>query len=306
MQKKIKARNNFKLTTCALCQSSTDLRNSHIVPKFAFDWLKRTSGTGYLRLGSNVNKREQDGFKERMLCGDCEQLFSNWEGPAASNIFGPVHDDQIELEYGDWFYQFAKSVCWRILFTYRQIGLSSFPEKMIHRIDDTIENWRQELLANDSTDNTTEFHCFTLGPIEQTDFTNLPPSINRYFLRAIDTDVIHNSTDVMVYAKLARLVIIGTLQRSADKEWVNTQICPSGDTLKRHVEMSGDIGEFLIHKAGEYHSLINSFSNKQMNKLSDAMMADVDKTANSASFGAMYHDVQLFGRDAFAPPDSAE
>ena len=84
---------------------------------------------------------------------------------------------------------------------------------MIQRIDQTIETWRQELLASDPGNNNTEFHCFTLGPIEHTDFTNLPPSINRYFLRAIDTDVIHNSSNVMVYAKLARLVLIGTLQR---------------------------------------------------------------------------------------------
>ena len=79
-----------------------------------------------------------------------------------------------------------------------------------------------------------------------------------------------------------------------------------GDTLNRDVELPGDIGDFLIHKAGEYHTLINSFSITQIEKLSYAMMDNADKTANSVSFGAMRHDVRQFGRDAFAPPDRAE
>lgn len=46
--------------TCALCRDNTELKESHIIPKFVGKWLKRTSATGYLRNIDNINKRQQD------------------------------------------------------------------------------------------------------------------------------------------------------------------------------------------------------------------------------------------------------
>lgn len=39
-----------------LCGETKPLRNSHIIPKFVFDWIKET-GTGALRSGQNMNIR---------------------------------------------------------------------------------------------------------------------------------------------------------------------------------------------------------------------------------------------------------
>jgi hypothetical protein len=41
---------------CALCQDETNLKESHLIPKFVGKWLKRTSATGYLRDIDNINK----------------------------------------------------------------------------------------------------------------------------------------------------------------------------------------------------------------------------------------------------------
>ena len=52
---------------CALCKDETNLKESHLIPKFVGKWLKRTSATGYLRDIKNINKRQQDIFKEYLL-----------------------------------------------------------------------------------------------------------------------------------------------------------------------------------------------------------------------------------------------
>jgi hypothetical protein len=38
-------------TFCALCGRAGPMLLSHIVPKFVFDWLKDSSGTGRIRTG---------------------------------------------------------------------------------------------------------------------------------------------------------------------------------------------------------------------------------------------------------------
>ncbi len=65
------------VTTCALCEQAAPLEVGHIVPAFVVKWVKQTSATGYLRLGASPNRREQDGFKVPLLCGACEDRFSD-------------------------------------------------------------------------------------------------------------------------------------------------------------------------------------------------------------------------------------
>jgi len=61
---------------CALCNDCAPLMKSHIVPKFTSEWLKRTSATGYLREAVQPNKRKQDFTTFRLLCANCEGIFS--------------------------------------------------------------------------------------------------------------------------------------------------------------------------------------------------------------------------------------
>jgi len=72
---------------CALCNKESDLRVSHIIPRFVSVWLKQTSATGFLRGTKNPEKRMQDLPKLPFLCGDCKQNFSKLENYFAKNIF---------------------------------------------------------------------------------------------------------------------------------------------------------------------------------------------------------------------------
>lgn len=73
---------------CALCGQNKELRLSHIIPHFVKVWLENNS-PGKLRNSSLPNKPVQDLDKCRLLCHDCEELFSFDEKYFSETIFTP-------------------------------------------------------------------------------------------------------------------------------------------------------------------------------------------------------------------------
>lgn len=77
--------------TCALCdKEKITLKESHSIPKFAYEWIKTTSKTPFLRQIDNINIRHQDGPKEYLLCGSCEKTLSVMEKELAERLFKKV------------------------------------------------------------------------------------------------------------------------------------------------------------------------------------------------------------------------
>lgn len=73
---------------CTLCDAENiELKKSHFIPKFVYDWLKSTSKTDYIRGSDDVNARLQDGPKDYLLCGKCEGELSTMEKEVADNLF---------------------------------------------------------------------------------------------------------------------------------------------------------------------------------------------------------------------------
>jgi len=80
---------------CVLCDTKdTVLQESHSIPKFAYDWMRETSKTGFLRDMDDVNKRHQDGPKKYLLCGDCERKLAVLEKQLAENCFKKIANYQ--------------------------------------------------------------------------------------------------------------------------------------------------------------------------------------------------------------------
>ena len=49
-----------------------------------------------LRFGDNPNKPVQDGFKQKLLCSECEGRFSKFETYFANNFFYPYINDYLD------------------------------------------------------------------------------------------------------------------------------------------------------------------------------------------------------------------
>jgi len=89
---------------CKLCDNFRKIEDSHVIPNFIHKWTKKTSYTGNVRTSDLPNKVDQGGYKEYMLCSQCEQLFSTWEKYFAEIHFKPciienrVNNYDISLE----------------------------------------------------------------------------------------------------------------------------------------------------------------------------------------------------------------
>lgn len=146
-------------SVCRLCLNNTDLRNSHIIPKFFFEEVKRNSLTKKMRTGITVNKVQQDGLKTKFLCQHCEELFSKYEKLFSENIYNHYIDkdlsyvlnsDNDELRY------FILSIVWR----YIQYYLEQYKENPntypiditpleMKKLKECLNDWRLDLFNKD-------------------------------------------------------------------------------------------------------------------------------------------------------------
>lgn len=101
---------------CALCRKEADLELSHIVPKMVVRELKKTS-VGQLRSTENPNGTVQDSEKHYMLCGECEDLFSEYETSFSKFMLHPyLRGEADTFSYDEKLFYFVTSVSWRSLY----------------------------------------------------------------------------------------------------------------------------------------------------------------------------------------------
>jgi len=121
-----------KYGTCALCDTeNTILRESHSIPKFAYDWIKNTSKTPYFRDINDVNKRHQDGPKEYLLCPDCEEDLSVLEKKLSNEVFKKIanyREQKKDIVISEEIRLAVLSIFWRALLTTQEIPNDRTPE----------------------------------------------------------------------------------------------------------------------------------------------------------------------------------
>jgi hypothetical protein len=135
---------------CALCTKETELKLSHIIPKFVFRWLKESAPSA-IRSIRIPNQRVQDGEKKYLLCSDCEKILNVWETTFCERVFLPLHDSKkkiISITYGPWALKFAVSVSWRVLLYFYQLDdLAHLSGKQRETTQKTLDVWRKFLLG---------------------------------------------------------------------------------------------------------------------------------------------------------------
>lgn len=91
---------NSTSMTCALCLQDKPLRNSHILPEWIYEPLyddkHRLEVLSIIPDGRN--QFQQKGMRETLLCDDCEQQLSVWEGYARSIFRQPKTALQVERD----------------------------------------------------------------------------------------------------------------------------------------------------------------------------------------------------------------
>lgn len=291
---------------CALCGKTSPLQESHIVPRFVWRWLKKTSALGGLRVGAAPNKVVQDGIKKHLLCWECEQRFQRWETAFAEEVFVPFHEHEVgEFQYGPWLAKFAVSISWRVLMFHKLEGaLSNFPPHLIPKIDAALVTWRDFLLHAISNPGRFEQHILPFDPLLLVDLIrdrgDLPKNINRYLMRSVDVHVAPAQNKAIVYAKMCRVMLVGFIEMPHPKHWHGTKIHISKGTLGNEKYLiPRTFGHYIRQRAKAMQTAQNLITGRQRRQTMELAMRDPNRTAESESFGAFQADVELFGKAVF-------
>lgn len=285
---------------CKLCHNKSKLEQSHIIPQFLYKWLKETSATGHLRFGRNINKRAQDGFKENLLCRNCEDLLNKWETDFANKIFYPlVNKKKGSFEYGLWFLKFVVSLSWRSLIYSKRTGLFHFTDIQKQESDLALEVWRKYLLGDIKHLGKYQQHVIPIDIVSNSSMLNLPTNINRYLLRSIDIDAIASESQALVYIKIPYFIFIGGIQFDPN-QWINTKIKTNKGMMGNNkYTVPQSFGDYIIDKAKRVSEIQKKMSERQKSKVEELILNDLDRVSKSEMFKAMYADVELFGNDVF-------
>lgn len=293
---------------CRLCGREADLQLSHVLPAFAYRWLRDSSGGGHIRASNVPNKRVQDGLKFYWLCTDCEECFSRSETAFAGNLFHPYLKAPGSIfPYSAWLIHFCTSVSWRVLRFYRDEGhLKAWEPEALARVDIAESVWRELLFRKRPHPGRHQQHLLPMDRIADTT-DDLAPNINRYLMRAIDLDICRGTQSIFTYAKLGRLIILGFVHEPNLNHWKGTKVhATEGYIEPRRFAAPSALSSYLNGRARKMQSALASMSDKQQDNVNDAIGKNIDKYVGSDAHVAIQADVEMFGSDAFANRGSVE
>jgi len=277
---------------CKLCQNNKDLVNSHIIPAFVFKWIKKTSATGYLRMIENFNKRVQDGKSLKLLCLDCERIFSKLELQFANNIFHPYVREELDtncvqtgnikqFEYGDWLLRFIISIHWRIIAAKIDISVPEYHKIALKKYENC---WREFLLGKRTDTGKCETHVIFLQNLSAVN-GQLPDimsdDINYYILRSADGTIVHSKKKLGVFSKMGPIAFYTFIRNKKLRDAYSTKIGLHGNILTAQKLKNPEIVDFLFITRPNQASKHQVLSNTQEKVIEKSIMKDIGRSINS-------------------------
>lgn len=289
---------------CVLCEKNQELRNSHLIPAFVYDWLRETSATGFMRGAIDANKRVQDGRKKRLFCGECEQRLGIDESKFASNIFHPFVTEELDewgrqtntiesFDYEEWLLRFIISLQYRHILCVgedvkRGVGSGKYQDLM-----DLIPIWRDYLRGDrsDTGDNRSyviflQNLAFGSGTVPK----DIDDKVNSYLLRSVDATVASGKKDLGVYTKIGPIVIFTTIYPSELKKMNAIVVRKKGRIPTAQILRNSRLNRFIfISRPKEAMSLVK-ISEKQQERIEETVAKDLRRAANSIGAKAYMSD----------------
>jgi len=215
---------------CRLTKKETELRNSHIYPKFVIEWMKAT-GSKYLRGYATPNKRDQDGLKKYLLSEEAEQIFSKREKWFAENIFHIyLKNSFAQMSYNENLFYFAISMLWRILvLELEQPDIENF--KFYDTMKNAEKQWREFLLNGIFPSDFNNAHLILTDKV--IDHTMPSHSVDYYMTRMLDGTTVFSEENksCSMYVKFSRFIFWSFLTGGDEEKMINTKINPIGGTI---------------------------------------------------------------------------
>lgn len=228
------------MSICKYCKKNEAIKKSHVLPRFIFDWLKKTSATQAMRCSLNQNQRAQDGIKIDLLCSECELKFSKYENSFKKNVFSKIanYRQQNEIVYlNELDKKCVYSIAWRVLswaFNYKKMD-QFHPDEM-----DLIPKYLNVLKNATETGQSKEIKTYIIPLTEKIiRKSNLPKVDFMYYDRTIGMEprIYDNLQRLFLYIKLPFILIVNELILCSEDIWTVPQmedmssINPLGDYI---------------------------------------------------------------------------
>jgi hypothetical protein len=282
---------------CKLCDNKNELLKSHIIPNFVYKWLKKTSGTDFLRYGEDPNRRVQDGFKPYYFCEKCEEKFSKWERAFNNHIFAPLNNDKIgPYKYLDWLLKFAVSISWRNLIF--AIDQGELPKELDNKAHIALDMWKRFLNNESPNPCKHQQHMIVLNEVTG-GAGNIPTNINRYILRTVARGIYSINSKTYVYTKMGKILLIGFIEYHKPRRyWNGSQIHAKKGILESNMSVlpPEEIG-FFLSRAEKLQLIESSTSPKERDKIDEIYKKKKKKALDSETVKATQLDIELFGKD---------
>lgn len=252
---------------CRLCEKKADLRNSHIIPKFFFNEVKRNSLTKKMRCSTDINKIKQDGVKPQFLCAECEELFSKYEKFFSENIYENykkfpnfiLNSDNDKLRY------FVLSICWRYIKYYIECrGFVGVPKEKSQELVEKLNIWR-EILLNEDLCKLSKLDMFLIPYDGMIDFNANSDVIVKKFLKqnnvSVDFDFFNDDWgECLFFLKVPHIILVVVVLgncNSMENNKIGNKI-----TIEK-TDISEEIYYFIKKMNKDFKDKDNQLSDKQ-------------------------------------------
>ncbi|WP_066161425.1 hypothetical protein [Aliarcobacter skirrowii] len=269
---------------CNFCEKNVEkLAKSHIIPKFFYDWVIKTSTLKRLR-GTTSNKPVQDGYKIEFLCNDCEVIFSKYEKYFAEIFFSVLKDEKdiSELKKLDFnqINKFLTSLFWRVL----KNGLNN-PNLNGNYTSDELSKFNidaNSLKNSFLNDSSTEFDTYLIPLTEYFEHNNvLEIKDYSYYERSIGMDFMifdNHDGQASIIVKLPFILLVCELMSSDTDNWQGFKINNHCIELFEPYHIPQYIQDYMQYNYKQTCNIINSLPNNQMEKLIKQVKVKVKST----------------------------
>ena len=249
------------------------------------------SASGSMANATRADKPVQDILKVRLLCGDCEEIFSKYENYFSRTVFRPYHDGSKSFEYDHNLEFFAISLSWRSLKISYDLARLEQPD-LVPRIDEAESRWRSFLLGKTQTVGPYESHLVFLGG--ETGAGRSLHGSDWYKLMSVDPTLVMSKNLVYAYSKLPHMFVATSIYPHRMKRWSGTVINTSGKiTTSQRINDAG-FKKFFNNRAQQYLTSSPGPSAERMTKRFDkAMKRDPQRVMRSESVRIMFKERDL-------------
>jgi hypothetical protein len=175
-----------------------------------------------------------DGPTRSLLCGECEDRFSEYESTFARVVFHPlIANHTLVAKYDKWLLQFAASVCWRVLAEH-QTALAE-----VHRdakLASCRETWRQFLLGKRPDVGEHPIHLLCANRVAGED--------------PIEMAVLGAEGKSFAYARLGPVILFGLIANPDGEQWRGTRIHLEGKIKPREVSVPEHYCAYIQNSSG--------------------------------------------------------